>query len=243
VLAATAGAIVVALCPLLCAAVLVRHVWGRSGIEAAPRPTEGEQMQALPGTHPKHAAATHIYIEAAADWRRPSMRYLYFEDVVNACLAAAIGGWHTEPSAPCWPPALLLLLVASAHLVYLLVVRPYHQLSDRVFALLWGVCAALLASAAVIGGFAGPSSRDIVSNVVNVLLYITSTSFFVQPAVQLGIHLVAMRRQRRKRSAAIEDAEVSSATLLIPQTMDPAAQQIPLCNPLLKSAAHSAVEL
>lgn len=164
--------------------------------------------QALPGQS-SIVFSYRYYYDVANDPNRMSHLLLYFEDLGVALVMSVVGS--IKPSGGnCTFIALVLLLVAVGHLMYLLLLRPIRTKLDTFFAISIAVLQAVI-GAGVVAATMYPSAIVMVAYLSLVL----GGAFFVQTLVMLAwtVYLFQRRSARRKK-AEKDDGQLKSQGLL-----------------------------
>jgi hypothetical protein len=158
-----------------------------------------------------------LFDAARAPLSMPQTRWYYFEELLFGMLTGVIGGWEPLSPSTCRTLGVLLLVVAVAHLAFLLRVRPYGAWLDLGFAFAHGlgVAAAAVCAVARVG-----------TDVMDYLMMFQMGLFVVQPVAVL-IHDAARKlQQRRKTRHALETKKLARiAALTAPLLVVPVPQQ------------------
>lgn len=157
--------------------------------------SKSDQEILIQNRHP-HSMAVESFGTLFEGARAPEaliVRVYYLEELLVSIVLQCIGGIRPG-SGECGPVAGSMTLVAALHLAYVVIVRPYADRLELLFAVLASVLLLALTLVAVVSTIAGHLPGILTA--LGVILLIQNVFFFVQLGVMAVAALMRMHRRR-----------------------------------------------
>lgn len=170
----------------------------------------GHQHMASARTVAAHWAYPYLVLaEGCKDTRPTIRRQLFAEDILVAVVIGAIAGFQPLSSDECGNIGIAMLVVASLHFLYAILVRPFESLLDTIFAILIALGQVLLCICALVA-----VNKPNMAVLVGYLAVLQTLLFVLQTVAMVGLGIVHRLNKSKKRKIAQEKVVQQKVTAL-----------------------------